>query len=325
MKWQYGFILAIMLGFTQTTGAFTRLSPEQSHFISIDGSFGYASLTNDSPDLKAGQGMATNIGVGYRFFYNTFLLSTGVEGYYLLNTQSMYDVKAQSSFNIYPFPSPKEKDPLAVTLYLNTTDGSDICHSINLNIPILLGMEYKRFYFLVGPKFSVNFWGQAKTQATVTASGDFSSQFIMPQGMVNDITTRNFGPRYVESGGAIKWDWDVIAHVEVGGRFVRELLFQSGADIPKPRQRYYLALYIDYGIKNIHTSEKNSLGPRLKSMWDEVDLTTVDPNSVEPYTLTPAVMSNELGSAKIHQFSIGIKATVLIELPQKKACVICKE
>lgn len=325
MKWQYRIILAIMLGFTQTAGAFTRLSPEQRHFISFDGALGYASLTNNSQDLKPGSGMATNIGVGYRFFYNNFLLSTGVEGYYLLNTQSMYDVKAQSSFNIYPFPSPMEKTPLAVTLHLNATDGSDICHSINLNIPILLGMEYKRFYFLVGPKFSFNLWGQAKTKATVTATGDFSSQFIMPEEMVNDITSRNFGPRYVESGGPIKWDWDVIAHIEIGGRFVRKAFFQSGSDVPKLRQRYYLAFYFDYGIKNIHTDEKNSMGPRLKSKWDEVDLTTVDPNTVEPYTLTPAVMSNELGSAMIHQLSFGIKATVLLELPQKKECIACRD
>ncbi len=323
MKWRCNIILAIMLGFTQVSGAWTRLTPEERHFISIDGSVGYASLTNSSSELKSGSGVAANFGVGYRLLYNDFLFSTGVEGYYMLNAQSMSDVRDEENFDIYPFPEPMQNEPLNITLHLQAKDGNDLCQHANINIPILFGMERKRFYFLAGPKISLNLWGQAKTQATVIAKGDFSSQFIMPDEMVDDITSRQFGPHFVDSISAVHWKTDVIAHLEIGYR-LGDVIFQTGADIPKPKQRFYIALYMDYGLLNIRNQDATQ--KRLKYNWDTTN---------SEYILTPAVMSAELDKkndkgeiisrAAIHQYSFGIKATILFELPQSKPCVMCKD
>lgn len=313
MKWRCSIILAIMLGFTQVLGAFTRLTPEQRHFISIDGSVGYASLMNTSADLKSGSGVAANFGVGYRLFHNNFLFSIGAEGYYMLNAQSMSDVRDEAPYDIYPFPEPLKNEPLGITLHLTATEGNDLCQHANINIPVLFGMEYRRFYFMVGPKVSFNLWGKAQTKATVIARGDFSSQFIIPDKMVDDITSRHFGPHYVDSVSSISWKTDVIAHFEIGYR-LGDVVFKTGADIPKPKQRYYIAFFFDYGLLNIRNQEASI--KRLKYDWS-------DSNS--SYYLTPAVMSTELGSAAIHQYSFGIKATVLFELPQKKPCVFCKD
>lgn len=323
MKWRCNIILAIMLGFTQVSGAWTRLTPEERHFISIDGSVGYASLTNSSSELKSGSGVAANFGVGYRLLYNDFLFSTGVEGYYMLNAQSMSDVRDEENFDIYPFPKPLENTPLNITLHLNATEGYDLCQHANLNIPVLFGMEYRRFYFLAGPKVSVNLWGLARTKATVIAKGDFSSEFIMPDEMVDDIMSRQFGPHNVDSVAKIEWNTDVIAHIEVGLR-LGDVVFKTGADVPKPKQRYYIAFFFDYGLLNIRNQEASQ--KRLKYNWDTTN---------SEYILTPAVMSAELDKkndkgeiisrAAIHQYSLGIKATILFELPQKKPCVFCND
>ena len=80
------------------------------------------------------------------------------------------------------------------------------------------------------------------------------------------------------------------------------------------KQRYYIAFFFDYGLLNIRNQKASQ--KRLKYNWS---------TEGSEYILTPAVMSTELGDAEIHQYSFGIKATILFELPQKKPCVFCKD
>jgi len=300
MKWRCNIILAIMLGFTQALGAFTRLTPEQRHFISIDGSVGYASLTNNSSELRSGSGVAANIGVGYRLFHNSFLFTAGVEGYYMLNAHSMTDVQVQQH--------EMDNEGDAYLLTVDASNGQDICNSASLNIPILFGGEFKRFYFLAGPKISYNIWGQAKATASLAETGVYE-EFI---GVIANIPDR-FDNMVLTTIQPVRWNLDVMAHLEVGYR-LGDVIFLTGADIPKPKQRYYLSLYLDYGLLNIRNTQ--SSGNRLYYEGEGFDKT---------YYLTPALMSNELGSARVHQYSVGIKATILFELPQKKPCVFCKD
>lgn len=305
MKWRYSIVLAIMFGFTQGLGAFTRLTPEQRHFLSVDGSLGYASLTNNSPELQSGSGMAATIGVGYRLFRNNFLFSTGVEGYYMLNAHSMSDTK----LTVDMFDT--EGDPFR--MMADASDGSDICHSVSVNLPLLFGGEFRRFYFLVGPKLSYNLWGQAESKGILTTRGDYD-RYI---GEFENMPNHYFETRPITSGAQkLSWNLDILAHAEIGAR-LGDVIFLTGADIPKPKHRYYLAFYVDYGLLNIRTSTPS--GNRLECV--QSDPTTEPPR----FVLTPAVMSNEMGDATIHQYSFGIKATILFELPQSKPCVMCKD
>lgn len=306
MKWRYSILLAIVLGFTQVSGAFTRLTPEQRHFLSIDGSVGYASLTNNSELLRSGSGVAANIGVGYRLFHNNFLFSVSAEGYYMLNAHSMSDAKLAVDM------IDTEGDPFRMTA--DASDGSDICHSVSVNLPLLFGGEFRRFYFLVGPKLSYNIWGQATTKGFLTTKGEYE-RYI---GIFEDMPNHYFETSKPITSGVqpLIWNLDVMAHVEIGAR-LGNAVFLTGADVPKYKQRYYLAFYMDYGLLNIRTSTPS--GNRLECI--QSDPTTAPPQ----FVLTPAVMSNEMGDATIHQYSFGIKATILFELPQQKPCVFCRD
>lgn len=306
MKWRYSIVLAILLGFTQVSGAFTHLTPEQRHFVSIDGSLGYASLINNSPELQSGAGMAATIGVGYRLFRNNFLFSVSAEGYYMLNAHSMSDVRLTVDMI--------DTEGMSFRMTADASDGSDLCHSVSVNLPLLFGGEFHRFYFLVGPKLSYNIWGQATTKGTLTTKGEYE-RYI---GVFEDMPNHYFETKKPITSGTqpLTWDLDVMAHLEIGAR-LGNAVFLTGADIPKYKQRYYLSLYFDYGLLNIRTSTPS--GNRLECIQP-------DPATAPPqFILTPAVMSNEMGDAKIHQYSFGIKATILFELPQKKPCVFCKD
>lgn len=310
MKWRYSIILAIMFGFTQTLGAFTHLTSEQRHFISIDGSVGYASLTNTSSELRSGSGVAANIGVGYRLFHNNMLFSTGVEGYYMLNAHSMSNVQ----LNI----DEEDNEGDAYRLTVDASNGRDECRSVSLNVPVLFGGEFRRFYFLIGPKVSYNLWGETKADAYLSES----AVYVEYEGVIADIKDR-FDNMELTTTSPVRWNLDVMAHMEIGGRLGR-VHFITGADVPKPKQRYYLSFYLDYGLLNIRSSQ--SSGNRLYYEGRGFD---------KEYHLTPAAMSAELdkkddegkiiSKAAIHQYSFGIKATILFELPQKKPCIFCKD
>lgn len=313
MKWRCSIILAIMLGSAQVLGAWTHLAPELRHFISIDGAIGYASLTNTSSILKSGSGIGANIGIGYRLLHNDFLFSAGVEGLYVLNAQSMADVKHDSIQTINN-PYPNSQTPLEITLHVKATKGLDLCQYVNLNIPILFGMEYRRFYFLTGPKISLNLWGQTKTKSIITTAGDFSKEYDTQGKLVDDMPSHQLGEYNAETNNSLVWEMDVLAHLEVGTR-LGDVLFQTGADAQNSTKRFYVAVFLDYGLLNIH-KQYSGQHNRLEYNWS--------PKSSE-YFLTPAILSKELGNAKVHQYIVGVKATFLFELPQKKPCVLCKD
>lgn len=297
------YLLAILLGFSQVSGAYTRLTPERHHFLSVDAAIGYASLDNNAADIKSGSGAAVNVGVGYRVYYNRFLFSTGVEWYYLYNVHSMAGVQRKLDM--------MDTEGMPFTLIAEATNGRDVCHSFNLNIPVLFGGEFRKFYFLLGPKISYNFYGQAESSAMLTTKGEYE-RYI---GVFEDMPNHQLQTSSVSSGKLpLTWNIDILAHFEAGLR-LGDLILMTGADIPKPKQRFYVALYADYGILNIHRNA--STGERLG--YRE----TTD-NGVEFY-MTPALLSNELRNIEVHQYQVGIKATILFELPQRKPCVICKD
>ena len=283
--------------------AYTRLNPEFQHFISIDGALGYSSLYNHADSMPSGNGVSPYFGVGYRLVYNKFLFATGLESHYLYNTYSTSGAKLSIPM------LDTEGDPF--TLHVDATDGDDWVHSVNLNIPVLLGMEDRRFYFLAGPKLSLNVWNQMQAQATAVTTATYEQYIGTFENMPNHMLDA-----YPLESRAFRADWDVdvLAHVEVGMR-LGDVSFETGADVPKPKQRFYIALYADYGVLNLNRASAH--GNRLG----------YEQTAGQPLRLyvTPSLMSNEWSGCRVNQWSVGVKATVLLELSKSRDCVMCKE
>ena len=284
------------------TKAYTRLNPEFYHFVSLDGALGYSSLLNNSDSVAPGSGVSIHAGAGYRLFYNNFLFATGVEMHYLYNQYSMNGAKLDLKM------LDTEGDPFIY--HVDATEGVDYVNSININLPLLFGAEYKRFYFLAGPKFSLNVWNTMQAESQMVATAEYNRYIDIFEDMPN----HKLGQYDIKSPECrADWNLDVIAHFEIGAR-VGKISFESGADIEKPKHRVYLALYADYGLFNLNQSAQ---GYRLG----------YEQASGQPLNiyLTPALMSKEFSNMRVNQLSVGIKATVLLELPKHGPCVICKE
>ena len=285
------------------TKAYTAINPDVHHFVSFDAAMAYSSLFNTSDTLKSGMGVSPYLGVGYRLLYSNFLFATGLEAHYLYNAYSTSGAKR--SVNMLD----TEGDPFR--LHVDATDGNDWVHAVNLNIPLLLGMEYRRFYFLAGPKFSLNVGNEMQTKATVVTSATYD-QYI---GTFENMPNHMLDTYPVESKNlSADWDLDIITHLEVGMR-LGDVSFETGADVPQPKQRFYIALFADYGLLNLN---------RAEAKYSRLDYEQVAGQPLRIF-LTPALMSKEYSGVRVNQWSVGVKATVLLELPKQRDCVMCEE
>ncbi len=295
--------VAILFGISQMLGAQTRLTPEKHHFLSVDGSVGYASLQTNAQEINSVAGTALSVGVGYRLFYNSFILSVGVNGQYMYDAVKAQDASLQIGMT--------DTEGQAFTMLAEASGWKDRCHSVNLNIPVLVGAEVNRFYFMVGPSFCYNVWGQTATEAQLRTRGQYD-RYI---GIFDDMENHALYARSIESGKqALSWNIDLLAHAEIGFR-LGEVTKEKGADVPQSRHRFYIAIYGDYGLINIH---------KAVSQGDRFGYTESSETGVA-FGVTPTMLCQELRSATVHPYSVGVKLTYLFELPQHKHCVICRD
>lgn len=274
--------------------AFTPLTNETRHFVSLHGDLGYSALLHSIQGQKPAAGMNTNIGLDYRLFHNNFLFSVGVEGMYELNANQL--------------------DKLDVSIPMLDTEGDrfdmhvlvdksrDLTHMANINVPILFGGEWGRFYFLVGPKLSLNLYGSTTSQAQVTTYGEYDRYYDDFYNMPNH--QFETGRQMSSANIPLKWNMNVMAHLEIGGRFNHMYKHQQFRINPD-RIRMYLAAFVDFGVLNIHHSSGGAPIFEYRETKQGVQ-----------FFIQPLLVSSMSDNAVFRNMNIGIKYTVAFELPQ---------
>lgn len=249
---------------------------------------------------KPAPGMNTNLGVDYRLFHNNFLFSVGVEGMYELNANQLNDLDVA-------IPMIDTEGDL-FNMHVLVNKSRDLTHMVNLNIPVLLGGEWGRFYFLVGPKVSLSMYGSTLSSAEVTTYGQYDRYYDDFYNMENHqfVTSRPMSSDKIP----VKWNLNILAHLEIGGRIGHMFKYKQFRLNPD-KVRMYLAAYADFGILNLHSSK----GGAPLFDYRETD------QGVQFY-IQPLLVSNLSDGAAFRNLNIGIKYTVAFELPQKSKSYI---
>lgn len=275
--------------------AHTKLSPELVSFISLHGDLGYSALLHTMPNQKTASGFNPTIGVDCRVYYNNFLFSVGVEAMYQLNT-----------FSISPFND---------TIPMRDTEGNDfrmiaqvgkprdLTHMVNLNIPILFGGEWGRFYFLVGPKVSLNLYGAASSSAVYETYADYTRAYDD----FHDMPIHQLESDQLMSSNTLPLKWEqmnIMAHAEIGARFNRMHRHKQFRNNPD-KIRMYLAAYVDYGVLNIYKSYTGAEWYGHGNAGEALQ-----------FTLRPVITTKFADNAQFNNLNVGIKYTIAFELPQ---------
>ena len=275
--------------------AHTRLAPETTGFISLHGDLGYSALLHTIDGQKPSSGMNTNIGVDYRLYHNYFLFSVGVEGMYQLSANRMED-------HDEAIPMMDTEGDL-FNMHVHVDKSRDLAHMVNVNVPVLIGGEWGRFYMLAGPKVSLNLYGVTSSTAEITTYGEYERAYDDFYNMPNHQFVT--GQKMTSGTLPMKWNFNVMAHLELGARvnhMFKHKQFRTNPD----KVRMYLAAYMDLGVLNIHTGT----GGAPLFDYRETD------KGVQ-FFVQPLMLSDLSAGQTFRNLNVGIKYTVAFELPQQ--------
>lgn len=285
--------IALLVLFSVCAHAHTELSPETNHFVAFNGDLGLSTLLHNIPDYPTSAGLNTNLGVAYRLYHNNLLFSAGVEAAYQLNTNDMSNLD-------FRLPMMDTESDL-FGMHVMITKSRDRSHMLNLNIPLLIGGEWGRFYFLAGPKISVNLYGAASSDALYTTYGEYDRYYDDFYDMPNHQFETN---RNMSSGTLpMKWGFNVMAHLELGGRLGNAFADKS-FEVPSQKVRMYLAAYVDFGVLNIHSSQGGA---------PVFDYRETSDKGLQFY-IQPLMLSTVADNAVVRNMNIGIKYTVCLQV-----------
>lgn len=281
-------ILVIMLlaPFTLEARKSTYNQLEHHDFIYLSPSAGYYSLIDNTISeallMNRTDGASFQMGVGYRMYHNHFLFATGINVSYngsnMLGTDLMVSLPEVSRISMH----------------------HDIIHNGEIQIPLMVGAEVKRFYFLIGPKVGFNYYSSVRPNAVVT-----SLNTQLP--VVQNIQTNVF-----------QYSYNLNAALEFGWR-LGEVFYGHGADIPQPTTRYYLGLFAEGGALY-------RVAPEGRSEYYEPTTTQVNGTTVNAVGLYPIYSLDDFKNTHfIHNYTVGVKFTILFEMKSNKYCVVCRD
>lgn len=287
--------IACMLAWSALVSAHTPLAPETRHFLSLHGDAGYSAMLHTIAGQKPSTGVAGMIGFDYRLYHNSFIFSAGVEGMYELNVNHLDDHDEAIRM--------MDTEGDIFNMHVHVDKSKDLAHMANVNIPILFGGEWGRFYFMVGPKVAISLYGMTASSAQITTYGEYDRYYDDFYDMVNHQFVSN---QYMSSATLpLKWNFNIMAHAEVGGR-VGHMFKHRQFRLNPDKIRMFLGAFVDFGLLNLHASS----GGAPVFGYRETD------KGVQFY-LQPLLHSSLADNAVFRNLNIGIKYTIAFELPQK--------
>jgi len=205
-------------------------------------------------------------------------------------------------------------------------DRKDQYTNVALQFPLMIGIQYKRLYALAGVRFYANMWTQRKTTATMTTYGRYMDK-ANDQPIFDDFRNMSeyqfFTDEPLKESQQTYFKLDADLSVEIGAR-LGVINYAVGYDVPKRKLEYRIGAFMDYGLFDVHTSGKlQALNlPRGFSY-----------NSAEAYGTRTMIDNLELNDVmrtkgfakKVQNLMVGVKFTLLFQMPEQKKCVMCAD
>ena len=290
------------------------------HSLGVWGYAGYSSLfqniKNDELYGKSVGGFGGGVGLGYQMQYKHLLLNTGIEYEHYNSLTKLISVSGNPfvrSFSMLPYPS--------MEYFYYFSDIRDNSSAGFLQVPVLLGGEWGRWYFLAGPKFGFGLYGKSSSQSYVTTN-IVDRELIVPlESMMNHALVEN--TFYEGSPTRMKYGFDLSLSAEFG--IYLDEWIHSKQMLGKKKEkksfwdnfRYRIGVFADYGLLSVQNSN---------NMVSGRDLPVVYNNPTQPLDLSMApvfTMDYDNGKAmKVNPFLVGVKLAIFYELPRKQKKIL---
>ena len=293
-----------------------------NHLVGGYAQLGEWSLIPSQSDYSGSLGVAGGLGFQYelqagpKYSEAQFLMDLGVgatfgKTSYAKGSSTTVPLEGQFDLSNEPFD-----------YIYDVQNRKDSYTNLALHIPLMVGVQYRRFYALAGVKIYANVWTKTATTAGLTTYGqykDFDDFQNMPE-------YQFFENESFKGGIKTSLNLDMDLSFEIGAR-LGTLLYDVGYDVPKRKIEYRLAAFVDYGLLDVHT--KGTL-PALR-LPESYDINPESKNYVyKTRTMIDNLVMNDImstnGFAKaVNNLVVGVKFTVLFQMPEPGQCVICRD
>lgn len=291
------------------------------HYISLTGQFGEHSITGVPDALaRASLGFGTGAGINYELKVDNFLFSVGVAGAFSRSTFTSSHIKGfltddgdsnghaptvdgvRGEF-FYTYDFYKRKDTYA---------------DLTLQVPLMMGGTWNRFYFLVGAKFQTfSLWGNWKSSAEFNSYGEYSS-IMAPR--LDHMPDHGFydGEKLEMPTANSKFKLNVLASAELGWWLAPEYYpFSRRKNVP-PTWR--VSAYVDYGVLNAY-----DYSAMLSPYKTPLVYNAAQPTQMRDDVQLLDLLATDARGEAVRPVEVGIKFTVMFKLPAPVPCVICQE
>ena len=217
------------------------------------------------------------------------------------------------------------------------SDRHDQYTNLAIQIPLMIGVQHRKFYMLAGAKVYSNMWTQTQSTALLTTYG------VYPQfGEFRSMPEYQFFDNMPISGGVrTSLQLDVDLSLEIGGR-LGMVTSAVGYDVPKRKIEYRLAAFMDYGLLDVHYHRDQlplgTYNPANHSQILPLNNDNISYNSGSTYPVYKTysmvdnehlvmndIMSTTNFASVVNNFVIGLKFTILFQLPEPAHCVLCQD
>lgn len=208
------------------------------------------------PSIENSVAGAVGVGAGYRFAYKHLLFQTGLTAKYVHITNDPRDSTYFKEQVLDP------DNGLYYRLEERFYHRSDSIHSLRIQMPVMVGGEWGRFYFLAGVKVSAALYSPATRNWSYEGERDYS---IFYETIITDQDQdpTRLPPLRYERPVTL----DVMWAVEIGGRLNSRDDSPGFKRNPNPRTDYYLAAYADYALWSSSPFNMLEIGVRLTVQW----------------------------------------------------------
>ena len=286
-----------------------------SHF-GVYGGLGYSNLLHNIQNTNNVGGGTGMLGLQYFLSHPShFNMHLGVEAMFFNSFTTLNDFTLNSKFYY--------NDPWNTNyeMYSNMEfDKYNEQHNIlSVNIPLMFGAEFNKFYFAVGAKGKYSLWSYCLTHTDMTSTAIDPNLIEGIEGLPN----HDIGKKHFKSQNPVKFGLDVTASAEIG-IILDDWMSNRSTFYGKGRKRkpvhYRLGLFADYGILNQNT-------------FNHSDMVVTFPNSAPNGTGGYIVPQKELGnmhnnsllttdiskSNPFNTFVVGVKFSVLFQVSKTPA------
>ena len=275
-----------------------------SHYIQLWGEAGARQYTGNILHSTPQLGVFGDVGFGYEFRANWFVINTGI-GFGVPSFRLRVDDMTSS------FYGPDDEGDYRNYNYVQTWR-SEIYNGFSAQVPLMIGIQLNKFYMLLGVKGDFNLWTVSHVRANIAAQGDYDD-FIDP--FVNMPEHTYYSGTSVRQQHGLRIKPNLDASIELGWRFGNATL-ATGYDMHKSKWQYRLGFFFDYGLFNIAPAPIYYRG-----IIDLPDNTTAGLNDIELHD----VLATHGWVQKLNDFTVGVKFTALFNVTKWWSCKICDQ